>query len=146
MPWVGWTKGVHDEREYIEMTHRQWNDYKMYDYGLFLNSGNIYLGNVGVHTIEWDHNSCELGYWILGEYEGRGYIREAVRAVEKVLFNVGFFRIEIRCSSTNERSGKVAENCGYTMEGRLRQHRIENGRRRDTLIFSKLKNEVTDRD
>lgn len=141
LPWVAWTRGVHDEREYIEMTHRQWKDYTMYDYGLFLNHGETYLGNVGVHTIAWEHNRCELGYWILGDYEGKGYVKEAVLALEKVLFDMGFFRVEIRCSGNNLRSGKVAERCGYQLEGRLRQHSIENGQRRDTLIYAKLKNE-----
>ncbi|MBV2167640.1 MAG: GNAT family N-acetyltransferase [Bdellovibrio sp.] len=140
LPWVAWTKGIHDERDYIEMTHRQWADYKMFDYGIFLNDGQVYVGNVGVHTIAWDHNRCELGYWILGKYEGQGYISEAVKALEAVLFNLGFFRIEIHCSGTNARSGGVAERCGYVLEGRLRQHAIENGQRRDTLIYAKLKN------
>lgn len=140
LPWVAWTKGIHDEREYIEMTHRQWQDYKMFDYGIFLNEGNTYIGNVGVHTIAWDHNRCELGYWILGQFEGQGYISDAVKALEKTLFDIGFFRIEIRCSGGNARSGKVAERCGYTFEARLRKHSIENGQRRDTLIYAKLKN------
>ncbi|KYG64596.1 GNAT family N-acetyltransferase [Bdellovibrio bacteriovorus] len=140
LPWVAWTKGIHDEREYIEMTHKQWADFKMFDYGVFLNDGDVYLGNVGVHTIAWEHNRCELGYWIVGGYEGQGYVSEAVKALEKVLFDEGFFRIEIRCSGANARSASVALRCGYMLEGRLRKHCIENGQRRDTLIYAKLKN------
>jgi len=144
LPWVAWTRGIHDEREYIEMTQRQWEDYKMFDYGVFLNEGDVYVGNVGVHTIAWEHNRCELGYWILAEYEGRGLISEAVKALETVLFSAGFFRIEIRCNGLNRRSGAVAERCGYTLEARLRKHVIENGQRRDTLIYAKLKPDADD--
>ena len=142
LPWVQWTRGVHDERDYIEMTLKQWEEFKMFDYGLFLQNENTYLGNIGVHSIQWEHNCAELGYWILGKFEGQGYVSEGVKALEKVLFNTGFFRIEIRCSGSNSKSCEVAKRCGYTLEGRLRQHRIENGQRRDTLIYSKLKNEA----
>lgn len=141
LPWVKWTKGIHDEREYIEMALRQWKENTMFDYGFFVKETGKYLGNLGVHTINWEHNSCELGYWIIGEAEGQGYVSESILALEKHLFDIGFFRIEIRCNGANKRSGAVAERCGYVLEGRLRKHLIENGQRRDTLIYAKLRGE-----
>ncbi|WII70815.1 GNAT family protein [Bdellovibrio sp. 22V] len=141
LPWVDFTHGVHDERDYIEMTHREWEDFKMFDYGLFRNEGDVYMGNIGVHTIAWDHDRCELGYWILGNFEGHGYVSEGVRLLEKTLFDVGFHRIEIHCSGANTRSGAVAERCGYKLEGVLREHAVEQGARRDTRVYAKLKHE-----
>ncbi|AHZ86388.1 Putative ribosomal N-acetyltransferase YdaF [Bdellovibrio bacteriovorus] len=141
LPWVPLIGGVHEERDYIEMTQTQWQDFKMFDYGMYLNEGDIYMGNVGVHTISWDNDRCELGYWILGKFEGQGYVREAVLALEKVLFELGFYRIEIHCSGLNSRSSSVAENCHYKFEARLRHHAVENGQRRDTLVFAKLRDE-----
>ena len=29
------------------------------------------MGNLGVHTIAWESRCCELGYWILGDFEGQ---------------------------------------------------------------------------
>lgn len=141
LPWVPMTLGVHDERDYIEMTLSQWNDFKMFDYGIYENATGLYMGNIGVHTIDWDNDRCELGYWILGRFEGKGFVSEAVRVLEKNLFDGGFYRIEIRCSSLNRKSSQVAERCHYKFEGCLREHAVENGQRRDTLIFSKLKHE-----
>lgn len=141
LPWVKFTKGVDDERDYIEMTHRQWEDFRMFDYGIFLNDDDLYMGNIGVHTISWENFRCELGYWILGGFEGQGYVSEAVRTLENVLFTTGFYRIEIHCSGLNKRSSAVAERCGYKFEARLREHALENGLRRDTLIYAKLLHE-----
>lgn len=141
LPWVPMIQGVHDERDYIEMTHQKWEDYQMFDYGLFLNEGDVYMGNIGVHTIHWEADRCELGYWILGSFEGRGFMTEAVSALENVLFDNGFYRIEIHCSGLNKKSSAVAENCHYKFEAKLREHAIENGLRRDTLIFAKLVHE-----
>lgn len=99
------------------------------------------MGNIGVHSIQWDQHRCEIGYWILGDFEGNGYVSEAVRALENALFKVGFNRIEIRCNTRNARSARVPRSCGYTHEGTLRQDGIDLGKFRDTMIFGKLKRE-----
>jgi RimJ/RimL family protein N-acetyltransferase len=139
LPWVDSTETLEDELNYIEFTQSGWHKGTLFDYGIFRNEDSAYLGNCGVHTIKWDHACCELGYWVLGKFEGKGYVSESVRALEKVLFGIGFQRIEIRCSSKNERSAKVPLSCGYTLEGTLRQNQSENQFFRDTLVFAKLR-------
>lgn len=139
LPWVDHTKTVQDEIDYIEMTHKKWDSHELFDYGIYRNSDNQYMGNAGVHSIAWSHNRCELGYWILGDYEGQGYMSESVLALERVCFELGFNRIEIRCSSRNRRSANVPIRCGYRLEATLSKDSIELGSYRDTFIFGKLK-------
>lgn len=67
------------------------------------------MGNLGVHTISWENDRREIGYWILGQFEGQGYMTEAVDAVTAELFRHGFNRVEIRCSSLNSKSAGVPE-------------------------------------
>lgn len=141
LPWVDFTRSVEDEASYIRMTQERWQNHSLFDYGIFRKSDSLYMGNCGVHSIAWQHDRCELGYWILGAFEGQGYVSEAVRALENVLFQVGFNRIEIRCASTNLRSARVPRVNGYRLEGVLRQDAVENGGYRDTYVFGKLKNE-----
>ena len=78
------------------------------------------MGNLGVHTIAWESRCCELGYWILGDFEGRGYMSEAIIALESVLFELGFQCLEIRCDALNQRSAKLPQRLGYTLEATLR--------------------------
>lgn len=144
LPWVDSTCSVADELAYIEMTERLWQEYKMFDYGLFRREDDRYLGNVGVHTIIWEHARCELGYWILQDFEGMGYVSEAVRALECAVFELGFNRIEIRCSSRNLRSSRVPERNRYLLEGVLRQHMFEQDAFRDTHVYAKLRQEQND--
>jgi RimJ/RimL family protein N-acetyltransferase len=79
-----------------------------------------------------------LGYWIAQKYVGLGLVSEAVQALEKECFKVGFHRIEIRCSSRNAKSAYVALRNHYRLEGYLKDEVIENSQFRDTLIFAKL--------
>lgn len=143
LPWVPFIREVEDEKKYIESTHEKWDQGTMFDYGLFRKDDEMYMGNVGIHTIHWDHEHLELGYWILGDYEGKGYIAEAVKALEKVAFDLGFQRIEIRCDPANARSAAVPQKCGYRQEGHFRKHaKDKDGNLHDTLIFAKIRDDL----
>lgn len=136
LPWVDLTRTVQDEINYIEMTNEAWRNFTLFDYGLFRKSDDVYMGNCGVHTIQWGENRCEIGYWILGKFEGQGYMSEAVQTVETEMFRLGFQRIEIRCNSRNVRSASVPRRNGYHLEKVIRKDEaIEECR--DTLVFTK---------
>ena len=140
LPWPPHIKDVDDELNYIKMTHHNWKEFKLFDYGIF-NQDDIYVGNIGAHSIKWEHDVCEIGYWILGDYEGQGLMSKAVRVLEKHLFEVGFNRVQIRCSDLNERSAGVPERCGYFYEGTARMDAFVMGAYRNTKTFSKLRSE-----
>ena len=132
-------QSVDDERAWLDKAAAQWDAGELYGFGLFRKADGVYLGNIGVHAIAWEHARCEIGYWILGDFEGAGFMSEALQLVERALFAHGFNRIEIRCDAVNARSASVPRRNGYTLEGTLRQHLFEQDRFRDTLVFSKLK-------
>lgn len=139
MPWAPHTKSQKDSEEFLRLTHMDWQDQKIFDYGIYLKSDRSFLGGAGVHTIAWEHERCELGYWLSGDAEGKGYALEAVGLLEQEMFRLGFHRLEIRCDARNERSAAVPRRAGFILEATLRDHMIELGRRRDTLIFTKLR-------
>jgi ribosomal-protein-serine acetyltransferase len=136
LPWVAGMHSVADEEEYVRFSHVNWEDYKQFDYGIFIDGK--YVGNCGAHTIAWDHERVEIGYWIAGEAEGKGIMTEAVGVLERELFRMGFHRIEIHCDPENARSAAVPRRCGYILEATLRDHKVEQGKRRGTLIWAKL--------
>lgn len=140
MPWVQFTRTVDDERAYIESTHAKWDQYEFFDYGIFLVENGQYLGNVGVHSINWLNSCCEIGYWILGRFEGHGYISEAVEVLTNACHEF-FNRVEIRCDPTNSRSARVPEILGFHFEGCLKQNIFLGGEFRDSLIYSHLRGE-----
>lgn len=141
LPWVDATRTVRDERKFIRFTHQGWNKRTLFDFSIIRKSDQLYLGNIGIHSIRWDRYSCEIGYWILGDFEGQGYMSEAVRALEGEMFRLGFNRIQIRCSTVNSRSANVPRACGYRHEGTIRQDGVDLGKFRDTLVFGKLRKE-----
>jgi len=141
LPWPNSMKTVKDEIHYIKLMQKAWKGFQNFDFCIFRKSDGVYMGNIGAHSIHWNHHRCEIGYWILSDFEGNGYMSEAVRALESALFKIGFNRIEIRCNTKNARSARIPLSCGYKHEGTLRQDGIDMGKFRDTMVFGKLKRE-----
>jgi ribosomal-protein-serine acetyltransferase len=105
--WIHLIKTVNDEKQFVRASHRGWREFKKFDFGIFRKSDGVYMGTIGLHSVRWDRYSCEIGYWILGDFEGKGYISEAVRVLEATFFKMGFNRIQICCNSNNKRSARV---------------------------------------
>jgi ribosomal-protein-serine acetyltransferase len=99
------------------------------------------MGNIGVYEIDWENECCKIGYWILGRFEGNGYVRESVVCLERVLFDMGFNRVVIMCEEENQRSRKIPLSLGYTLEGTLREYVKRDDRFMSHEVHSKLKRE-----
>ncbi|WP_394846053.1 GNAT family N-acetyltransferase [Pendulispora brunnea] len=107
---------------------------------VFLSDRRTHVGCTGLHRMDWDVPRFEIGYWVRSSFEGQGYVTETVRALtDFAMGTLGAQRVEIRCSHRNTRSQRVAERCGFTLEGRLRNDAREpDGELRDTLIYAKI--------
>ena len=112
---------------------------------LFRKSDGYYVGNSGLHRIDWEVPRFEIGYWVRTSLQGNGYITEAVNGITKFAFELlKAERMEIRCDSRNARSAAVARRAGYTLEAKLcHEGRAVDGSLRDTLIFALLRDEWT---
>jgi RimJ/RimL family protein N-acetyltransferase len=99
------------------------------------------IGNTGFHRTEWSVPRFEIGYWCRTSETGKGYVTEVVQALSKVAFEqLNAARVEIRCDDLNIKSAAVAERCGYTLEGVLKNdERNPKGELRSTRIYALTK-------
>jgi ribosomal-protein-serine acetyltransferase len=138
LEWVDGFAGPNDARYYVEGAAHDWARRRELFFGTFDAADGRFLGNVGLHNVDWTIRSFEIGYWLRDGAEGKGYAQEAVRALTRFAFEeLGANRVEIRCDPRNERSRRVAERLGFPLEGCLRNSRQDpEGRPRDTLVFA----------
>ena len=102
----------------------------------------MWAGQVYVGVVSWDLPEFEIGYVADAGHEGRGYVAEAVWAVLRWVFADLGRTGAPGMRRTNVRSARVAERCGFTLEGRLRQnHRNPDGTLSDTLLYGLLRGE-----
>lgn len=141
LPWVPGVRSVDDEDGALRRAHQQWDAGNEFAYVIFPLKSDEVLGSIGTHSLAWDHDACEIGYWLTSDAEGKGVVTASVGLLEQTFFAMGFHRIEIRCRADNTRSARVAERCGYRIEGRLRQNMLRDGAYYDTLVYGKLRGE-----
>ena len=66
------------------------------------------------HT-QTDNTEWEIGFWLGAPFWGRGYIPEAVRALQRHAFeDLGCEALWCACFEGNEKSRRCQEKCGFT--------------------------------
>jgi [ribosomal protein S5]-alanine N-acetyltransferase len=95
------------------------------------------VGTVGFHTVMPEHRSAELAYDLSPAVWGKGIATHVVEViVEWAHSHVGLRRVQATVLSSNARSSKVLERCGFEREGLLRSFRMVRGRPGDFWMYS----------
>ena len=144
LPWVDATKSPEDE--FIALNSFAQGFDKKTNFAYFIREKHThqFLGAVELMNVDTKKLSGEIGYWLSIEACGKGYMLEAVKALEKVAFKQGLNRIVIRNDTKNLKSANVSKNAGYLLEGVLREYELDQktGKFRDVNLWSKLKSEL----
>ncbi len=87
----------------------------------------------------WD--AFELSYQLYGDqYAGRGFVTEAVRLLVDYLFgSKKEHRIHLVIVGENAASRRIAEKCGFVLEGTVRGAFFNDGRNQDVVLYSLLR-------
>ena len=93
--------------------------------GIFEAKSHEWVGQVYIGPTNWEIPAFAIGYIADLNYEGKGYISEAVRALLEMLFvNLKAQRVSADCHEDNERSWRLLERCGFKREGHLRNNKL----------------------
>jgi ribosomal-protein-alanine N-acetyltransferase len=87
----------------------------------------------------WD--ALELSYQLHdGRFAGHGYVTEAVQLLVDYLFGAKKqHRIHLLIGPANAASRRIAEKCGFILEGTLRGVFFNGGRNQDLVLYSLLR-------
>ena len=141
LSWPPKIKSVMDEIMFIKGQQLKWTDYELFSFAIFRNTDDEYLGNINAFSINWNSHHFEIGYWILGNFEGKGYMSEAVKLLINEFRDMGFNRITVRCDVQNKRSSKIPIKIGFKKEGIQRQVKRLNNKYRDLEVYSLTKDD-----
>jgi RimJ/RimL family protein N-acetyltransferase len=140
MPWVASLKSADDERAHIARMRERWDRREDLTMGIFEASTGRYLGGSGLHRVDWELRTFEIGYWLRTSAEGRGYARETVQVLTRLAFrDLRAVRVEIQVDPRNIRSLRVPQRLGFVLEGTLRRVKPDGqGRPSDRQVFAVL--------
>lgn len=99
-----------------------------------------FCGAIGYNSLSREHKKAELGFWLLPEFWGRGYVQEALEPVLDYAFQkLHLHRIEAFVETENFSSKKTLEKCHFQQEGILRESEIKNGRFISVTVYARLR-------
>jgi RimJ/RimL family protein N-acetyltransferase len=145
MPWAQTAPTVDESEAYCRRMTASWalrQDLPMFIIERLSNGEEgEFVGATGLHRINWDVRSFEIGYWRRTGHAGRGVVTEATRAVAGLAFTaLAAQRVEIRMDENNRASRRVAERAGFTFEGLLRCDTLTpSGQVRHTRVYSRVR-------
>lgn len=101
--------------------------------------GELFVDNFGTSS-----RRCEMDWKIGTAFQGKGYAAEAARAaIEYLIREVGFHRIEAKCCTENTASERVMQKLGINKEGILRERFYgKDGRWHDLAEYSLLAHDL----
>jgi RimJ/RimL family protein N-acetyltransferase len=116
---------VDDAEALVRQFGADWVARKVFFLGAWEKATGEFVAQIYVGVVSWRLPEFMVGYWVDAPREGQGYVAEAVRGtLAGLVFGpLGAHRARLECNEMNERSQRVAERCGFTREGHIRQTR-----------------------
>lgn len=97
------------------------------------------LAGIVIRDIDIKLGLAEVTCWTQPKHRGKGVLPTALNSVLGWVYGAKeMHRVIYRHAVSNKASQRVAEKCGFTQEGRLREETIVDGQREDMLLWSRL--------
>ena len=124
--------------EWVERYVDGWRDGSLAGFSI-QSPGGEFLGFAALVRVDSEGREGEAGYIVAPQARGKGVATKALRTLtDWALSSFGLRRVELRMDADNHASIAVAERSGYVYEGTLRSAYFKEGRRSDTIVYSRL--------
>lgn len=99
-----------------------------------------FYGAGGFNDIHKQHKKAEIGFWLLPEFWGKGYMQEAFPLICNYGFeSIGLHRIEGIVETDNLNCKTAIEKMGFEKEGTMRHWEIKDGVGINVDVYARLR-------
>lgn len=96
-----------------------------------------FLGAGGLCDLKKEHKKAEIGFWLLPENWGKGYMTETLPLIVNYAFTeMGLHRIEGFVETKNENCKKAMAKLDFKLEGTMQDCEVKNGEFISVHIYS----------
>ncbi|MFW9974204.1 MAG: GNAT family N-acetyltransferase [Candidatus Thorarchaeota archaeon] len=135
-------KTIDEIREIIDSFTDRFNERAGMAWAITLKESNEFIGTCSYEKIDNQNHSGEIGYDLLKEYWGLGFMTEALRAIIDYGFvHLKLNRIEAHTASDNTASRNLLKRLGFYEEGTFRESSFYKGEFKDDSYYSLLTRE-----
>ena len=138
MAWARPDTSVEDSEGYARQSRARWLLGEEWSLGVWRGDRLVAGSGFMLRGQPLEHGTVEIGMWVRVDEAGRGLGTRVLRAmVDWADADWPIHKLTWQCDSRNLASARVAEKCGFQLEGHLRAHvpSVTGGGRRSTLLF-----------
>ena len=139
---VSRTKTLEDTKAYV-LEVMEKIEKKIYLPFLVINiKDNSPVGFIDIKNIDWNLPKGELGCFIDKDYENKGISKKVMKMFTEYCFDhYGFNKLFLRTHESNYSARKIAEACGFEIEGTLRRdYKTTTGELVDLIYYGLIRN------
>lgn len=137
MPRIMETKSIADTKKVINIFLTQLMQNNGFRVAIYYNSDMV--GVAGLKYIDWINKKTEIMYWVDQDYLGQGITTACVNKLLDISFNeYKLNKVIIKSSIDNLPSNRIAEKCGFTLEGVSKDDEMLEERFTDINIYAKF--------
>lgn len=108
----------------IRDLNADWDARNCFFMGVFNKMTLDFVAQVYIGVVNWELPEFEVGYFVDVDHQHKGYMTEAVRAAVDFIFQyLKAWRICLHTRDINLPSQMVAERCGFSLEGHIRENK-----------------------
>lgn len=128
-----------NERQWLKDAYK--NSQNSMPLGIVIPREDMLIGVMGLHSINWVNRTAVTGAWIAkNEHRGKGIgTRAKLHLLRYAFYELGLRKITSDVFSTNPRSQRYNEKCGYHVEGILKNQIFQNDTYIDEIIMAVFK-------
>ena len=140
MPRIKENNSIEDTEKVIALFLRQLVENNGFRAGILFQDKLV--GIVGLKYIDWINRKTEIMYWVDKDYLGKGIATKCVRKVIDIAFNeYDLNKVIIKSSVDNKASIRVAEKCGFSLEGTCKSDELLATGYTDVFLYGITKND-----
>ncbi len=112
----GWVEAIQTPKEQLRfLIQAEWEWHLGIRFHLAIHdpATRAYLGALSIHTVRRNGKSCEIGYWIDRDFEGKGIISRCVDQVRSALHQAGVESVRIQAATSKPRSAAIPARLGF---------------------------------
>lgn len=107
--------------------------------------GEEVYGAGGINDIDKKNRKGEIGFWLLPEYWGKGFMKEAMNAIIDYGFEeMNLHRIEGFVESTNENCKNGLKKMNFELEGIMRDCEMKEGKFISVDIYARISSALSE--
>jgi RimJ/RimL family protein N-acetyltransferase len=134
--------GVDDARCLLDDIRRHFREKTLFQWGVARREDDRVVGTCTLDRPDPVNLRAEIGFALGREYQGRGYMREALATLLDYAFGpLGLRRIEADVDPRNAASIRLLEKLGFRREGHLRQRWRVGDEVQDSLFYGLLRDD-----